>query len=81
MKTLDLFCAMLFAYFYVSVGLATVTWIVFHIFDFFSKEAKVGQLDCISFRHVRQRARLLIRGRTRRIRRAAGILRRIRRWI
>ena len=81
MKTLDLILCMAFAYFYVSVGLATVVWIVYHLLDFFSREAKVGQLDCIYFRHVRRRDRLLIRGRTRRIRRAVGILRRIRRWI
>ena len=51
------------------------------IFDFFSKENENGQLYCIRVRYARRRDRLLIRGRTRHIRRAAGILRRIRRWI
>ena len=81
MKTLDLILCMAFAYFYVSVGIGTVIWIVDHLLDLFSKEDGSGQLDCIYFRHVRRRDRLLIRGRTRHIRRAVGILRRIRRWI
>ena len=38
LQTLDLILCMAFAYFYVIVGLATVVWIVYHIFDFFSKE-------------------------------------------
>ena len=81
MKTLDLILCMLFAYGYVLFGLSAVTWIIEHILDFFSKEDGSGRLYCIYYRPVRRRDRLLVRGRTRRIRRAVGILRRIRRWI
>ena len=81
MKTLDLILCMAVGYGYVLFGLSAVTWTIFHILDFFAKEDGSGRLYCIYYRPVRRRDRLLVRGRTRRIRRASGIFRRIRRRI
>lgn len=57
MKTLDLILCMAFAYFYVWTGLATVTWSIYHIWDFFGKGTGDGadnsiDSDCILYRHV-----------------------------
>lgn len=57
MKTLDLFCAMLFVYFYVWTGLAAVVWSIYHIWDFFGKDTGDGtdnsiDSDCILYRNV-----------------------------
>ena len=81
MKTLDLILCMAVGYGYVLFGLSTVTWTIFHVLEFFAKEDGSGRLYRIYYRPARRRDRLLIRGSTRRIRRAAGIFRRIRRRI
>ena len=81
LQTLDLILCMAVGYGYVLFGLSAVTWTIFHIIDFFAKEDDSGRLYCIYYRPTRRRDRLLIRGRTRRIRRAAGIFGRIRRRI
>ena len=81
MKTLDLILCMAVGYGYVLFGLSAVTWTIFHVLEFFAKEDDSGRLYRIYYRPARRRDRLLIRGRTRRIRRAAGIFRRLRRRI